>query len=141
MEATKNPTGDFIGFLLMNPQLSNGGLFLEYYTKDHIMNNPEARSQMVLPDIKPLPSLVTGVGIDAAEDTTVTKAAVDALPKAAPNSDEEFIQQFEDKKLNRWNHECFLRVIFIYLNKLGRKEGVNKVFEVRCGIPSVSVLA
>ena len=28
MHATKNPTGDFRGFLLLNPQLANGGLFL-----------------------------------------------------------------------------------------------------------------
>lgn len=61
MEATKNPTGDFKGFLLMNPQLANGGLFLEYYNKRTMLNNPEARKQVVLPDKKPLPSLISQV--------------------------------------------------------------------------------
>jgi hypothetical protein len=43
----------------MNPQLSNGGLYLEYYKKDTILTNPEARTTVVLPDIKPLPSFVS----------------------------------------------------------------------------------
>jgi small GTP-binding protein len=33
MHATKNPTGDFRGFLLLNPQLANGGLFLVRVSK------------------------------------------------------------------------------------------------------------
>lgn len=39
--ATKNPSGDFKGFLLMNPQLSNGGLYLEYYSKSLMMETPK----------------------------------------------------------------------------------------------------
>jgi hypothetical protein len=35
MTVTNNPTGLFKGFLLMNPQLSNGGMFLHFYTKKH----------------------------------------------------------------------------------------------------------
>ena len=61
MEATKNPSGDFKGFLLMNPQLSDGGLFLEYYNKETMLNNQEARKQVVLPDKKQLPSLISRV--------------------------------------------------------------------------------
>ena len=33
MHSTKNPNNDFKTFLLFNPQLVNGGLFLHYYTK------------------------------------------------------------------------------------------------------------
>jgi len=33
-------------------------IFLEYYKKETMLNNPIARQEMVLPDIKPLPTLV-----------------------------------------------------------------------------------
>jgi len=49
---------NFEEFLRINPQLMNGGLFLEYYKKETMLNNPIARQEMVLPDIKPLPTLV-----------------------------------------------------------------------------------
>ncbi|CAF1625717.1 unnamed protein product [Adineta ricciae] len=48
----------FEEFLRQNPQLMNGGLFLEYYKKETMLNNPTARQEMVLPDIKPLPTLL-----------------------------------------------------------------------------------
>eukprot|EP00606_Chrysophyceae_sp_TOSAG23-5_P000679 GSChrysophyteH2.ASY1.ANO1.628.1 assembled CDS len=46
-------------FLLMNPQLSNGGLFLHYYSKKLILQTASSRTQVVLPDINPLPSMLT----------------------------------------------------------------------------------
>ena len=49
---------DFEEFLRLSPQLLNGGLFLEYYKKETMLNNPQARQEMVLPDIKPLPTLI-----------------------------------------------------------------------------------
>jgi hypothetical protein len=56
----QSPKGiHFEEFLGLNPQLMNGGLFLEYYKKETMLNNPTARQEMVLPDIKPLPTLVT----------------------------------------------------------------------------------
>jgi len=58
IQATPNPSGDFKGFLLMNPQLSNGGMFLQYYKKETMLNNPEARVKVILPDLKPLPSII-----------------------------------------------------------------------------------
>lgn len=48
----------FEEFLQINPHLLNGGLFLTYYKKETMLNNPIARQEMVLPDIKPLPTLV-----------------------------------------------------------------------------------
>ena len=55
----QSPKGiNFEEFLRMNSHLLNGGLFLEYYKKETMLNNPIARQEMVLPDIKPLPSLV-----------------------------------------------------------------------------------
>ncbi len=57
IEATQNPTKDFKGFLFMNPQLSNGGMYLEYYNKDTMMS-PTAKASVVLPDKKALPSMI-----------------------------------------------------------------------------------
>lgn len=48
----------FEEFLNQNSHLMNGGLFLEYYKKETLLNNPIARQEMVLPDIKPLPTMV-----------------------------------------------------------------------------------
>ena len=59
--ATKNPMNDFKGFLVLNPQLSDGGLFLEYYSKDLMMNTAKSRTEVVLPDKKPLPSVIGDV--------------------------------------------------------------------------------
>ena len=35
-------------FLLMNPQLANGGLFLHYYTKQRMLMDPDARHEHLL---------------------------------------------------------------------------------------------
>lgn len=58
MVATKNPNNEFRTFLVMNPQLSEGQLWNTYYSKELLMMKPEARNQMVLPDLKPLPSII-----------------------------------------------------------------------------------
>ncbi|KAF6765434.1 ADP-ribosylation factor [Ephemerocybe angulata] len=48
---------DFFRFLLVNPHVVDGGLWTEYYSKETIMS-PGAKAEMVLPDKKPLPSMV-----------------------------------------------------------------------------------
>lgn len=47
---------DFFRFLLVNPHVTDGGLWMDYYTKEVIMS-PAAKEGMVLPERKPLPSL------------------------------------------------------------------------------------
>ncbi|CAE8672420.1 unnamed protein product, partial [Polarella glacialis] len=59
IQATANPLGDFKGFVLMSPQLVKSDLFLDYYTQDTIWHNPDARDEVVMPDKKPLPSLLS----------------------------------------------------------------------------------
>jgi hypothetical protein len=49
---------DFSQFLLINPYVADGALWSDYYSKDTIMS-PKAKEEMVLPDKKPLPNLVT----------------------------------------------------------------------------------
>lgn len=48
---------DFADFLLLNPHVADGNLWADYYTKA-VMMSPQAKSEMVLPDKKPLPNLV-----------------------------------------------------------------------------------
>ncbi|KAG2016463.1 ADP-ribosylation factor [Coprinopsis cinerea AmutBmut pab1-1] len=50
-------SADFFRFLFINPHLVDGSLWTDYYSKE-VMMSPEAKSSMVLPDKKPLPSLV-----------------------------------------------------------------------------------
>ncbi|CAF0859602.1 unnamed protein product [Adineta steineri] len=50
---------NFKEFIEKNSHLLNENLFLDYYKKKTILDNPAAQEQMVLPDIKPLPTLVT----------------------------------------------------------------------------------
>lgn len=47
---------EFARFLLVNPHLVDGQLWTDYYSKDVIMT-AEARTRMVLPDKKALPSI------------------------------------------------------------------------------------
>lgn len=48
---------DFFKFLVVNPHLSDGSLWLDYYSKE-VMMSAEAKAGMVFPDKKPLPNLV-----------------------------------------------------------------------------------
>ena len=46
----------FDDFLINTPILQNESLFLEYYSMAAIFNDPSARYEMKLPDLKPLPA-------------------------------------------------------------------------------------
>jgi hypothetical protein len=48
---------EFMRFLLLNPFVTDGGLWEQYYSKD-VMMSVKAKAEMVLPDKKPLPNLV-----------------------------------------------------------------------------------
>lgn len=127
IRATVNPTNDFTGFLLMNPQLLNETeLPLSYYKRDTLFSN-QAKTGMILPDVKPLPSIVPGsflVNKDAMKKTneTILEASVD------PIDDDEFLKRFESCTLTSWSHKTHLRVTWLYLIRDGRRTGVNKIF-------------
>ncbi|KAH7341879.1 ADP-ribosylation factor [Rhizoctonia solani] len=48
---------NFCRFLLLNPYVADGNLWVDYYSKDVIMT-PNAKVNMILPDKQPLPNLV-----------------------------------------------------------------------------------
>jgi hypothetical protein len=123
-EATKNPTNDFSGFLLMNPQLLNEtDLPLVYYKKDTLFSN-QAKTTVVLPDLKQLPSILPSANKNVNKPVNlVDEQPVDEL------EDEEFLRQFESCTLTSWSHKTHLRMAWLYLTRDGRRAGVNKIFD------------
>eukprot|EP00450_Noctiluca_scintillans_P034441 CAMPEP_0194542452 /NCGR_PEP_ID=MMETSP0253-20130528/84053_1 /TAXON_ID=2966 /ORGANISM="Noctiluca scintillans" /LENGTH=144 /DNA_ID=CAMNT_0039389075 /DNA_START=90 /DNA_END=520 /DNA_ORIENTATION=- len=126
-ESTANPTGDFKGFLLMNPQLSNGGLFLHYYSKKVMLQSPEARTQVVMPDKLPLPSLLS-------RTTGESKPVEERFAPATPMDDAAFFARFEHETLPSWGHEMKIRAIWALLREHGRERGgTQKVLDALKG--------
>ena len=120
--ATKNPMNNFAGFLLMNPQLLNAtDLPLSYYKKDTLFSK-QAQANVTLPDLKPLPSIVPS-------SSTSQKMQPIGVSDLDSLNDETFLQEFESCTLTNWSHTMFLRMVWLYLTREGRRTGVNKVFD------------
>ena len=115
-------------FLLMNPQLSNGGLFLHYYSKKLILQTASSRTQVVLPDMNPLPSMLTPVGplLRAVEESG--KRVEDYIAPAAPLTDDSWLQQFESKTLLSWGHNERIRLLYLRLSRLNREDALDQLF-------------
>lgn len=131
--STKSPKNDFKTFLLLNPQLVNGGLFLHYYSKQRMLLDPEARSTMLLPDKISLPS-ITGTAAG-----TMTDKKLLTQPRE-PLTDAEFLEHFNNSlinsttgdKLTGWGHESKLRLIYLVLlqNGVTTQTSVTNVLNV-----------
>ncbi|CAF4632085.1 unnamed protein product [Rotaria sp. Silwood1] len=127
-EATKNPTNDFTGFLLMNPQLLNDtDLPLSYYKNDTLFSS-QAKTTVVLPDVKPLPSILPASSASAInkmvnKNDSTLESLIDTL------DDDTFRKQFETYTLKSWSHKTQLRVAWLYLTHDGRRAAVNKIFD------------
>ncbi|CAE8611819.1 unnamed protein product [Polarella glacialis] len=134
IQATANPLGDFKGFVLMNPQLVNSDLLLDYYTQDAIWHHPDARDEVVMPDKKPLPSLLSGgqQQPQVAQASSATGQEVQEQPRAfVPRelSDQVFLELFHQRRLPYWGHEAKLRAIWLLLQSEGRRQGgTGRVF-------------
>ncbi len=126
-EATKNPTNDFTGFLLMNPQLLNETeLPLTYYKKDTLFSN-QAKTSIVLPDLKQLPNILpSSSSVNNRVEKTVNPVGEQSVDEV---SDDEFLKQFESCTLTDWSHKTHLRMAWLYLTRDGRRVGVNKIFD------------
>jgi hypothetical protein len=123
-------------FLLMNPQLSNGGLFLFYYRKETILLSEESRKQVVLPDLQPLPSLISSIesnttaaaiiGSNSSETTGLMKPLV----KLSEISDMTFLDLVENYRLPSHGHEVKLRLLYVLLvYKYGRSSSnIDRIF-------------
>jgi small GTP-binding protein len=126
-EATKNPTNDFTGFLLMNPQLLNESeLPLTYYKKDTLFSN-QAKTKVVLPDVKQLPNILpSSASANNKVEKTVNPRSEQSVDEL---EDDEFLRQFESCTLTSWSHKTHLRMAWLYLTRDGRRVGVNKIFD------------
>lgn len=112
MHSTQNPDNSFKTFLLLNPQLANGGLFLHFYTKQRMLMDAESRTSVLLPDVRPLPSLLSPTS------TTTSPASAplhERLQPRAPLSDVEFLVAARASALSGWGHEVKLRLIYVSL--------------------------
>jgi hypothetical protein len=52
---------EFVQFLFDHTWIADSGLIVEYYSQKLICNTPEAQAQFILPDKKPLPSVLSFV--------------------------------------------------------------------------------
>ncbi|KAF8143106.1 hypothetical protein K438DRAFT_1939562 [Mycena galopus ATCC 62051] len=57
----------FVGFLLANPHLADGNLWVEYYLKE-VLTSAEAKAAMMLPDREPLPNLAVRETVSSSGD-------------------------------------------------------------------------
>lgn len=129
--ATKLPRPEFKMFLLMNPQLANGGLFMKYYSRRLMLHTPEARSSVMLPDILPLPSRIPSDKTVQNVELLASAASNVHLPQISRLSDGKVYTLFQDHVLPAWGHDIKVRMIYIMLNLYGRnKGGVDKILNV-----------
>ena len=125
----------FKHFLLMNPQLVNGGLFLHYYSKQRMLMNAEARSSVLLPDIRPLPSFLgtsapgsfSAGGAKNTDETRneITPAHLRLQPRA-PLNDVDFLLAIKQRNFQSWGHDILTRVVYVMLMDQQKKAGTQK---------------
>eukprot|EP01112_Ceratiomyxa_fruticulosa_P014739 TRINITY_DN4248_c0_g1_i1.p1 TRINITY_DN4248_c0_g1~~TRINITY_DN4248_c0_g1_i1.p1 ORF type:complete len:540 (-),score=112.25 TRINITY_DN4248_c0_g1_i1:117-1679(-) len=145
MQTTSNPTNNFFGFLVLNPQILRESEFpLEYYSKK-VLFSEDAKKNVVLPDVKKLPDLIPKAMIitnpnppaisenNSNNNNNNNNEKVEKVEKVeAPVlvlSDSEFLSQFENYTLMNWDHKTHIRMAWLYLTKSGRREGSKKIFE------------
>eukprot|EP00602_Paraphysomonas_sp_CaronLab_P008829 CAMPEP_0185018178 /NCGR_PEP_ID=MMETSP1103-20130426/987_1 /TAXON_ID=36769 /ORGANISM="Paraphysomonas bandaiensis, Strain Caron Lab Isolate" /LENGTH=539 /DNA_ID=CAMNT_0027547899 /DNA_START=74 /DNA_END=1693 /DNA_ORIENTATION=- len=126
--ATRNPGKDFRSFLLLNPQLVNGGLFLHYYSKKRMLLDAEARTAVLLPDLRPLPSVLSSTN-PSSHVSGVPIELRDDIRAREPMSDEEFMTAFNEGSLTGWGHESKLRLIYVLLRSMGRRGKASDVLK------------
>lgn len=125
LEATKNPTDDFAGFVLMNPQLLNEiELPLAYYKKDTLFSD-QAKRTVILPDVKQLPSILPS---SSHSNVKVEKTLHHEEPIIELN-DDDFLNEFELCTSTNWSHKTHLRMAWLYLTRNDRRVAVNKIFD------------
>ncbi|UJR20354.1 hypothetical protein I4U23_023485 [Adineta vaga] len=126
-EATKNPTNDFPGFLLMNPQILNEAeLPLAYYKKETLYSN-QAKGSVILADVKQLPSILPTANKAVSKVTSGREEQ--SVDEIDDDDDDEFLKQFESCTLTSWSHRTHVRMAWLYLTRDGRRTGVKKIFD------------
>lgn len=133
---------DFRTFLVCNPQLSDEELYLQYFSLNKLWSNQSfdtdtgspsdnnSEAEIVLPDIKPLPSVLPQ---KARENVSRIdrKRIARALPAVETLSDALFLELSLRQRLPQWGHTARLRLLYIALVMHGRqKGGVDRVLSL-----------
>mmetsp|Transcript_30298 Transcript_30298/g.78417 ORF Transcript_30298/g.78417 Transcript_30298/m.78417 type:complete len:244 (-) Transcript_30298:1695-2426(-) len=122
---TENKDGTFKSFIILNPQLANGSLFLEYYSADLMLKNPSSRKEFALPDKKQLPSIVPSAALPwknrerFEEVVSAMQSGTKNLDLGDPEDAESYIQAFKEKRLSAWGHRPYLRLLYAFLETRG----------------------
>eukprot|EP00455_Lapot_gusevi_P006711 TRINITY_DN12874_c0_g1_i3.p1 TRINITY_DN12874_c0_g1~~TRINITY_DN12874_c0_g1_i3.p1 ORF type:complete len:213 (+),score=30.49 TRINITY_DN12874_c0_g1_i3:90-728(+) len=111
----------FRQFLALNSQLLLPHLIESYYSVP-VLTQPQAQDTLVLPDLQPLPSLVTDISKLKMEHAEEKKEVPD---QAVVEHD--LVSRFEALQLRSWSHEVMVQVIFSYLSTMPRKEALDKI--------------
>lgn len=98
----------FPKFLEFYPIVMWAGLWTEHYTKS-VMMSPKARSEYVLPDLKPFPAYIA---LQAAHEIT-------DQPNIEPNEhlleDDQFCEQFQQFQLENFTEDSLVRICLLKL--------------------------
>ena len=108
-----DPKRDFVYFLIVNPSLSNDfdSILQKYYSPKMIEKMRENPNEMILPDLIPLPSMITNV------KKIKVKVQIRSSQQRFRESDDEFIKHFEGRTFSSFEgHISFLRVIWCYIH-------------------------
>jgi len=124
IEASGSSASDFKRFLVLNPVLVNSNLLLEYYTQEAVWRDPVAQNQVVMPDKRPLPSLLSDVHASKQQGKEGPSPVIHEV------SDQEFLDLFLQRKPPAWGHETRLRAIWLLLRNEGRRQGgTSRIFD------------
>jgi len=124
MESTAKSSDDFKSFLVLNPVMANSNLLLDYYTQETVWHDPAAQTQVVMPDKRPLPSLLSDV------NASKQRGKEGLVPAVHEVSDQEFLDLFLQRKPPAWGHETRLRAIWLLLRNEGRRQGgTNRILD------------
>lgn len=125
-ETTKQKEKQFSEFLLKHPQLLNENELPLIYYHEKTLRGDQAKSTVVLPDRKPLPSIIVGQTVQASASSTLLD---DREKNATDLTDDQFLVEFERCSLSTWSHRTHLRMAWLYLTRFGRRQGVQKIFD------------
>eukprot|EP01084_Bolivina_argentea_P076722 139077_1 len=122
---------DFRYFMMLNPCFCANfqDLIKKYYSTKLLSKiKNEKTNEMVLPDLQKLPSIITDINTLKQEQNTNKIQINEGNQMRYDNDDQKFIISFENRSFKSWGHQCFLRVIWCYVDRFdGGKKCVNKI--------------
>ena len=126
-------SSEFENVLIMSPCLANDfeNLMKKFYSESLLaVIDGEKKEEMVLPDLHPLPSIMTDIAKLKKQQKGKENEQKSTEDKVVNEDDDQmFIESFESRSFKSWNgHRSFLRVIWCYVEEFdGGKGCVSKI--------------